>query len=64
VRIGGDGGGVEILFNSDRSTDRLWAITLERYMGLVGEVAHDETRWIDLDGPRLRRRHRPSDLPA
>ena len=64
VRLDRGGVGVEILFNSDQSTDRLWAITLDRYMGLVDEVAHDETMWIDGDmsrtaNPVIRYRQRP-----
>jgi hypothetical protein len=62
VRVGGNGIG-EILFNSDHTTNRLWSITLDRYMGLVDEVAHDETMWIDTDrtrkdNPVIRRRQR------
>jgi hypothetical protein len=64
VRAYGASGGIEVLFNSDRTTDRLWCIALDRYMRLVDEVAHDETMWIDADSTRtrnpvIRRRRRP-----
>ncbi len=62
-----DGGRDEvgIYFNSDHTKDRLFRIALPAYMGLVDEVAYDETAWVDMDSgrakdPVIRRRQRPA----
>lgn len=64
VRLGHEGAGIDIFFSSDRSRERLWSITLESYMGLVDEIAHDQTNWIDANIARdrnqvIRRRQPP-----
>jgi hypothetical protein len=57
-------GGTELLFNSDRMTDRLlFGMLLDRYLELVLEVASDEVRWVDMDasvGRVIQRRQRPA----
>jgi hypothetical protein len=54
---------VDVLFNSDRTKDRLYVIALPTYAHVVEEVAHDEVRWIDMDqaeGRVIQRRQRPA----
>ena len=56
-------GGAELLFNSDRTKDRLFGMPLDSYLELVLEVASDEVRWVDMDasvGRVIQRRHRPA----
>jgi hypothetical protein len=58
-------GSPEVLFNSDRTKDRLFGMRLESYRELVLEVASDEVRWVDMDasvGRVTQRRHRPPAL--
>ena len=55
---------IELLFNSDRTKDRLYVMDLRTYVGLVEEVAYDEVRWVDLnqaEGRVVQRRQRPRD---
>ena len=57
------GNRVQLLFNSDRSSDRLYSIVLDDYMGLVAEVAFDDVTWVDMsrdEGRVIQRRRRPS----
>lgn len=61
----GEGATTEILFNSDRSRNWLYLITLSDYMGLVEEVANDEAIFFTVDkktGRQLRHRTRRMDL--
>lgn len=39
---------LQIFFNSDRSSDRLYSIVLDDYMGLVADVVFDEVVWVDM----------------
>jgi hypothetical protein len=53
-----------ILFNSDRTKDRLFSIALSDYLRLVQEVAFDRVAWVDMDkwaGRVVKRRSRPSN---
>jgi hypothetical protein len=62
LRMDPDDQDVEILFNSDHSTDRLYLITLSTYRGIVEEVAYDEATWQDThmgEGRVTLRRRRP-----
>jgi hypothetical protein len=54
---------IEIFFNSDQTTDRLFLIALPVYVELVQEVARDEVRWVDMSRAERRvvqRRRRPA----
>lgn len=56
---------IEILFNSDRTTDRLFLIMLEDYTHIVEEVAYDEAMWADMnryEGRVLQYRQRPPGM--
>lgn len=66
VRLTSAGDGVDVFFSSGNSRQRLWAITLDNYMRLVDEVAHDQTNWIDMNSSRetspvVRRREPPEE---
>ena len=55
---------IGILFNSNRTKDRLFRIALPVYVATVEEVAYDEAGWVDMDSTRakdpvIRRRRRP-----
>jgi hypothetical protein len=53
---------VEILFNSDRTKDRLYAIDLDTYMDMTVETGLDEARWMSgnaAEGKLILRRQRP-----
>jgi hypothetical protein len=55
-------GDVEILFNSDLTSTRLYGMTLDAYIAVVEDVHYDEIRWVDMDqaaGRVIQRRHRP-----
>jgi hypothetical protein len=55
-------GRAELLFNSDHTTDRLYAVALEDYKRLVTEAVDDEVRWVDMDrsiNRVIQRRTRP-----
>ena len=57
------GNHVQILFNSDRTKDRLYSIVLTDYMQLVAEVAFDNVAWVDMrrdEGRVIQRRGRPA----
>lgn len=56
-------GAIELLFNSDRTKDRLFAMPLDTYRELVLDAASDEVRWVDMDaseGRVIQRRARPT----
>ncbi len=55
----------EILFNSDRSRDWLYLMTLSEYIALIDEVANDEAVFFTVDkktGRQLRHRTQRMDL--
>jgi hypothetical protein len=57
-------GEIEILFNSDHSTDRLFAVKLTTYREIVFQVARDEVMWVDMnkaEGRVIQRRTQPRD---
>jgi hypothetical protein len=57
---------LEILFNSDSTSNRLFGIRFDDYVAMVEDVAYDEIRWVSMDrgakggkGCVIQRRHRP-----
>jgi hypothetical protein len=62
VRLAPESGELEILFNSDRTQDRLFGIPLDDYIAMVEDVAYDEITWVTMDrdkGQVIQRRQRP-----
>jgi hypothetical protein len=64
VRLRPGTGDLEVLFNSDHTTHRLFGMRLDDYLAMVEDVAYDEITWVDIDlnrteCPVIQRRQRP-----